>query len=118
MRSRVWRIEEKKTDVALAICLYRDVAKGRCDRLILVSNDSDAEPALKAVRQDFPQVVIGVVMPVRAGGGDRPERRASGSLAAQANWTMRSLPEGLLRAAQLPPWVPTNKKPIRKPSHW
>jgi uncharacterized LabA/DUF88 family protein len=118
-RSRVWKIEEKKTDVNLALGMYRDAVKGLADRVILVSNDSDTEPVLEALRQDFPHIMIGVVMPRRpvltAG---LPQRRRSGSLAAQADWTIDSILDEHLQGALLPDLVPTNKKPIRKPSHW
>lgn len=118
-RVRVWRLEEKKTDVNLAIRMYRDVAQGRYDRIVLVSNDSDAEPALEAVRADFPHVMIGVIMPIRPPApGGQADRRKSGSLSAQADWTIGHLTDEQLQAAQLPPHVPTNKKPIRKPAHW
>ena len=61
---RVWKIEEKKTDVNLAMAMYRDAAKGLYDQVVLCSNDSDAEPVLQALREDFPALVIGVVTPV------------------------------------------------------
>lgn len=60
-RTKVWLIEEKKTDVNIAMEMYRDVSKGKCDRVILISNDSDAEPVLKAISEDFPHVMIGAV---------------------------------------------------------
>ena len=50
-RTRVWKLEEKKTDVNLALRMYRDACKGLYDRIILVSNDSDAEPALMRCEQ-------------------------------------------------------------------
>lgn len=55
-RTRVWKLEEKKTDVNLALRMYRDACRGLYDRIILVSNDSDAEPALEALRADFPHM--------------------------------------------------------------
>lgn len=119
-RVRVWRLEEKKTDVNLAIRMYRDAREGRFDRIILVSNDSDAEPALQALREDFPSVGIGVVAPVRpapAGGKNMP-RRVSGSLLNLADWVIPSITDEQLAAAQLPDMIPTKKKPIRKPPHW
>lgn len=118
VRSRVWKLEEKKTDVNLAICMYRDACKGLYDRVILVSNDSDAEPALQAIRDDFPHIVVGVVMPIRPPAADDVHRRASGSLANLAHWVIKHLTDEQLQAAQLPALVPTKKKPIRKPSHW
>ena len=45
-RTRVWKIEEKQTDVNIAISMYRDAAKNLVDHQVLVTNDSDAEPIL------------------------------------------------------------------------
>ncbi|TQK06727.1 NYN domain-containing protein [Herbaspirillum sp. SJZ107] len=118
-RTRVWKLEEKKTDVNLALRMYRDACKGRYDRMILVSNDSDAEPALEALRVDFPHIMLGVVMPIRPVTAGMPaHRRPSGSLAKQADWTLSHLSDAMLSAAQLPAIIPTKKKPIRKPGHW
>lgn len=118
-RTRVWKLEEKKTDVNLALHMYRDVCKGLYDRIILVSNDSDAEPALEALRDDFPHIMRGVVMPIHPViSGVTAHRRPSGSLAKHADWTVSHLTDDMLNAAQLPPFVPTKKKPIRKPAHW
>jgi len=118
-RTRVWKLEEKKTDVNLALRMYRDACKGLYDRVILVSNDSDAEPALEALRTDFPHIMLGVVMPIRPVVSGLPaHRRPSGSLAKQADWTVSHLSDEVLDAAQLPATIPTKKKPIRKPAHW
>jgi uncharacterized LabA/DUF88 family protein len=118
-RTRVWKIEEKKTDVNLAIGMYRDACKGLYERIILVSNDSDAEPALEAVRQDFPKIMIGVVMPIHPPApGTIMHRRASGSLINLADWFVTHLTDQQLREAQLPAKVTTKKKPILKPGHW
>ena len=117
-RVRVWKLEEKKTDVNLAISMYRDASKGRYERVILVSNDSDAEPALAAIREDFPTMMVGVVMPIRPPASEGGKRRASGSLANHADWTVAYIADEHLRLAQLPDKVPTKKKPIYKPAHW
>jgi uncharacterized LabA/DUF88 family protein len=118
-RTRVWKLEEKKTDVNLAICMCRDAAKGLYDRIILVSNDSDAEPALQAIRQDFPHIMIGVVLPAWPPvAGSKTHRRVSGSLANQAHWTIAHLTDAQLSAASLPDQIPTKKKAIVKPKHW
>lgn len=78
-RTRVWKLEEKKTDVNLALRMYRDACQGLFDRMILVSNDSDAEPALEALRSDFPHIMRGVVMPIRPViSGTAAHRRPSG----------------------------------------
>ncbi|MDB5885064.1 MAG: hypothetical protein JWR74_1235, partial [Polaromonas sp.] len=112
-RVRVWKIEEKRTDVNLAMAMYRDAAKGLYDQVVLCSNDSDAEPVLQALREDFPALVIGVVTPVPPPDPAKgAPRGVSASLSRHAHWTRRHLLDGELAAAQLPPLVPTNKKPI------
>jgi len=63
-RVRFWKVEYKKTDVNLAMAMYRDTAKDLYDQVVLCSNDSDAEPVLQALREDFPALLIGVVTPV------------------------------------------------------
>lgn len=43
--------EEKKSDVALASYIIRDVALGKCDVIFLFSADSDITPALDVVQE-------------------------------------------------------------------
>ena len=119
IRSRVWKLEEKKTDVNLALRMYRDACKGLYDRVILMSNDSDAEPVLQAIRQDFPDILIGLVIPIWPPTPDTATpRRVSGSLSGRADWVIPNITDDQLRQAQLPDQIPTRKKPIRKPAHW
>jgi uncharacterized LabA/DUF88 family protein len=118
-RHRVWKLEEKKTDVNIAIEMYRDAVRGGLDQMVIVSNDSDAEPVLAAIRQDCPTLTIGVVTPVPPRtGGAKGHRSVSSSLAKWAHWTRRHILDEELEHAQLPPRVPTRKKPIDKPPHW
>lgn len=117
-RTRVWKLEEKKTDVNLALRMYRDAVNGLYDRIILVSNDSDAEPALELIQADFPHIMIGVVLPIRPSQpGEEIHRRRSGSLTKYANW-VAEISDVQLEEAQLPARVPTGKKAILKPAHW
>jgi hypothetical protein len=119
VRTRVWKIEEKKTDVNIALAMYRDACHSRFDHLVICSNDSDAEPVLSALREDFPALGIGVVTPVPPPHSDGGARRGvSASLARHAHWTRRYILDSELAAAQLPELVPTRRKPIRKPPHW
>ena len=49
--SRVFDVpEEKRTDVNIAINMIKDAVNDKCDRLIVVSGDSDLVPAVKAVK--------------------------------------------------------------------
>lgn len=114
-KTKVWLIEEKKTDVSLAITMYSDMYKSLSDRVILISNDSDAEPVLKAIKEDFPSAEIGVIQPIHE---STTFRRSSGSLKKHANWIIESISDDELRDAQLPEKIKTKKKPIFKPKHW
>lgn len=120
-RVRVWRLEEKKTDVNLALAIYRDAAAERFDQVVVATNDRDVEPALQALREDFPKMAIGVITPARPAGSDEAvgPRRVSTSLARHADWTRQHIRDEELAAAQLPKKVsPPGKKAIVKPDHW
>jgi len=118
-RVRVWKLEEKMTDVNLALAMYRDAASGQFQQMVVCSNDSDVAPAMEAVRADFPHINLGVVTPRRPpDAGVKSKRVVSTSLAIQADWTRQYIRDEELAASLLPEMVPTRKKPIRRPSHW
>lgn len=114
---RVWVIEEKQTDVNIALHLYRDAVQGQVDQVVVCSNDSDLEAPLRLIRTDTPQVKIGLVMPLREpalADGKVPNKR----LTALAHWVRHHIRDEELASSQLPQTVPTKKKPAIKPSHW
>lgn len=116
---RVWKIEEKMTDVNLALAMYRCCAKQGCDRIIVISNDRDVAPALDAIRADFPHIVVGVVFPLRPPSKRATGRPKSGTLSAKAHWHLSSISDEMLAAAQLPDKIPVpGKKTIYKPTYW
>lgn len=115
--SRVWMIEEKQTDVNLALHAYRDALRGACDQLVICSNDSDMEPALRMIREDVPTAKVGLVMPLDdkgKAGGKVPNKR----LTALAHWVRHHIRDDELAQSQLPQNVQTRKKPASKPAHW
>ena len=115
---KVWRLVEKKTDVNLAMNMYRDACKGLIDQLVLVSNDSDAEPVLESLVEDFPSLKIGLIMPLAPPNATKKGRPASTGLSKLADWTRSYIRDDELDHALLPDQVPTRKKPARKPLHW
>jgi uncharacterized LabA/DUF88 family protein len=117
-RVRVWKLEEKQTDVNLALAMYRDACSGKFQQFVICSNDSDAEPALEAVRADFPAIEVGVVTPRYPPDAGRGHRNALSALSGRADWTRSYIRDDELAACQLPPRVATRKKPIDKPPHW
>lgn len=115
--SRVWMIEEKQTDVNIALHAYRDAVRGEYDQLVICSNDSDMEPALRMIRENVPTAKVGLVMPLRdkdTAGGKVPNKR----LAALAHWVRHHIGDDELAQSQLPQNVQTKKKPASKPAHW
>lgn len=112
----VWRLEEKETDVNIALTAYRDVIKDTVEQIVFVSNDTDLSPALQAIRDDFGgDVKIGVIIPIRNTTTGRP---ANTKLSVHADWTRKYITEEELADSQLPHLIPTLKKPIRKPDYW
>lgn len=118
-RVPVWKMEEKQTDVNIAIDAYRDAAKGNAEHQVFISNDSDLEPALIAIREDFPAMNVGVIMPVRYDKtSTKPKPPINKRLSSHAHWTRSYITGDELSLSQLPLIIPTKKKPIIKPAYW
>lgn len=91
----VWRMEEKQTDVNLALGMYRDAMSDDYDQVVLVSSDTDLVPALLAIQEDAPQVRRGLILP-RHPIAARPPAR---SLSALCHWTRDHINDDELEAA-------------------
>lgn len=118
-RAEVWRLEEKQTDVNIALHMYRDVMRGDCDHVILVSNDTDLEPAFEAIRQDDESSVkIGVIIPIKKHVAGKAQRPINQRLSQYADWTRHHILDDELFMSQLPGKIPTKKKAILKPDYW
>lgn len=116
-RVDVWRLEEKQTDVRMAIEGYRDAAKSIAEQFVFVSNDTDLAPALEAIREDFGQQHrIGVILPIRK--ANRSQRPGNEQLKRNADWTRSHILPDELSSSHLPKKIPTKKKPILKPEYW
>ncbi len=114
-RVEVWRLEEKQTDVNIALTAYRDATQNKAQQVVFVSNDTDLEPALRALKEDMGNAVtIGVIIPIRKD-SRRPKNQ---SLSQYADWTRSYITDDELADSHLPDKVPTKKKPILKPEYW
>lgn len=115
----VWRLEEKQTDVNIALHLYRDVALQACEQIVLVSGDSDLEPALAFIKQDYPEVRRGLILPrPKPAEATKPMRSSNKTLSDLSHWTRSYVLDEELRNFQFPDKVPTQKKPAIKPDYW
>ena len=115
--ARVWLIEEKQSDVNIALHAYRDAVRGTCGQILVCCNDSDMEPALRMIRADAPGVIIGLVMPLAENSknaGKFPNKR----LTELAHWVRHYIRDDELTKSQLADNIQTRKRPASKPPHW
>ena len=110
----VLKLEEKKTDVNIAISMYRDVVNNACDQIIICSNDTDLVPAVSAVYEDFPKMNIGIVFPIN----EKSPRVSSKEFKDISHWEWKRISNSDLEYSQLPQKIPTHKKAIIKPLEW
>lgn len=108
---QVWKLEEKQSDVNLALHAYHDAISGAIDHAVIVTNDTDISPALKMIRDHTP-VIIGVVVPTR-----ERQRIPNASLTEQAHWLRSHVTAAELAASQLPRVI-AGKRPTIKPESW
>jgi uncharacterized LabA/DUF88 family protein len=98
-------MEEKGSDVNLAVHLLNDAWKNAFQAAVVVSNDTDLLTPIEMVTRERGKHVV-VVCPDRS-------RSASPKLAAVAS-SVRHLRPSMLAAAQFPAVIGT----IRKPAAW
>lgn len=85
---------------------YRDALKSEAEQIVFVSNDTDLEPALKALREDMGDtIIIGIVIPIRANSRRPPNQK----LSKYADWTRSYITDEELANSQLPDKIPTSK---------
>lgn len=108
----IWKLEEKQSDVSLALHAYSDAIRGEIDLAVIVTNDTDRVPALAMIRRDT-SVAIGLVVPTRSN-----ERAANADLTRLADWTRTHITADELAASQLPRVVPGGRTASHKPVSW
>ena len=107
--------EEKKTDVGIAVRMMSDAIDGAMDRIVLVSGDSDLEPALKWIRARYPTIEITVYVPEDE--QDQGMRRNDSF--RHLGITAGILPTKNILAFQFPDSIPMgNGRSLRRPPEW
>jgi 6-hydroxy-3-succinoylpyridine 3-monooxygenase len=105
--------EEKGTDVNIALQMLDDAYQCVCDRMILVSGDSDLVPAIKLVKKRHPEIQVTVYVPA-----NDPKRGAARELRSAAD-KHQTLPQKLLQKAHFPDSLTLSSgEVIKKPSSW
>ena len=108
----IWKLEEKRSDVSPALHTYSDAIRNEVDQIVVVTNDSDFEPALKMIRQHTP-TVIGLIAPIKAGSGN-----VNVKLKKYAHWIRSHIPDHEIANSQLPPMVRRGQDVLHKPLSW
>jgi hypothetical protein len=98
--------------------MYKDARDADIDQQIIVSNDSDLEPALKLISLDTPEIILGLIIPrpkLESGQKVRPPNK---SLSQHVHWTRGHILDEECEKSQLDDRIATNKKPVLKPNYW
>lgn len=113
-RVSVWKLEEKQTDVRLALQIYHDVVHQLSEQIIICTSDTDVIPALEFSKSFNSDLKIGIVSP-------RKKNDSSANLSEiykYSDWHLPYISTELLQRHSLPTKVPTKKRPIIKPDYW
>lgn len=108
---QAWKVEEKQSDVSLALQAYHDSITGQIDHAVIVTNDTDIAPALEMIRAHT-DVIIGLVVPTRD-----HTRQPNTDLVKHAHWCRTHITDLELASSQLPRVVP-GRQPTVKPESW
>jgi uncharacterized LabA/DUF88 family protein len=109
-------LEEKRTDVNIAVAMVDDAYQDRCDQFVLVSGDSDLVPAIGIIRSRFPSKKITVYVPHIPAPNNTRGFAVELRTAAHAH---RNLPLNILKLAQFPAQLPDGHSgTIYKPPAW
>ena len=104
---QVHSMEEKGSDVNLAVHLVNDAWRDTYDVAVVVSNDRDLAEAIRLVTEDVKKKVI-LLCPARKGGVQKLLRDVASDV--------KYVRPALLRAAQLPTHITGSR--ISKPAGW
>lgn len=117
----VWKLEEKQSDVNIAIESVKDaLTVSDLEQIVFVTNDSDIAPAIKMIKELKPDITIGVVIPTRD-----HVRKATEKLTSPSDWHLSSIRNSWLKNSQMPRVVHRSvrtgkdlRKPVTKPEGW
>lgn len=109
---QAWKLEEKQTDVNIAMHAYHDAMHGNVDHAVFVTNDTDISTALEFIKRNT-NVIVGLIIPTRDS-----ERSPNKALTNHADWTRSHIKDEELRDSQLPRTLPGKRKSVSKPDSW
>ena len=106
---RVVKLEEKRSDVNMAVAMLLDAAKTETDCFALITGDSDQVGAIEALRYDYGKKVLVF----------NPHQSFSEHLKRAASY-YKNIPRDLPSRHQMPDSIPIGTKGnlIRRPKEW
>ena len=113
-RRKFWALEEKQTDVNIAISMIRDISSTRPDVMVLISGDIDLVPALQEVKTINRSTHLAIYIPA-------PPEHLKGRRKDELGkfGLVQPIPEKFLRQAQFPARVDNGKGTIvERPAPW
>ena len=109
----IWKLEEKQTDVNIAVeALFDVLTDESIEQVVFVTNDTDLERALEKIKS-LNKVKIGLVIPTTDN-----VRYPNEKLDIHADWTRKSVLIDELKLSQLPRVIQGGRKPVTKPIGW
>lgn len=102
-------VEEKQTDVNIALALFQQAVLDTYDNAVIVSGDTDLIPAINAVRKTFPTKRVGSLIPIG---------RASEDLKKQTDFHFKMKEQQLLSSRMNDVIALGNGQSLVCPPHW
>lgn len=113
-RQKFWTLEEKQTDVNIAINMVRDVSQLNPQVMVLISGDVDLLPALEEVKRLDRSIHLAIYIPAPEQEFKHRRKDEFGKFGL-----VKPIPEKYLRMAQFPDKVPDGKGGfIERPKAW
>lgn len=113
-RVEALKVEEKMTDVNIALHAYHDaVTDDALEQIVFVSNDTDLAPAVEFIKNHTGKLV-GLITPTK----DRRTRRTNKDLSKRCDWVRERIDEGELARSQLQRSIQGRRSPAVKPWSW
>lgn len=120
-KTKVWKIEEKQSDVNVALdAVFDAFIDNDVEHIVFVTNDTDIAPALRKLKELNElglreQVKIGLVIPSKERVGPRKTNK---TLSKLADWTIEYILDEELLNSQLPARISGRNGAVFRPTSW
>lgn len=103
-------LEEKRTDVSIAVNILLDCFENKVDTIVVVSADSDQIPTIQAIKTKFPDKKLKIYFP--------PCRNSADILQHSSPVVYLENHEDKFKASVMPAIIELDKKKYTRPIEW